>query len=232
MEKQTICLNGRLREGDLVVAAPNGDYSCLIGRVKGIYYVGTPEHDEMTDNPTDDVLVDFSNDYSDNRITEIVEHFRELYEDDEKVFDDLPIDSVVMAPSDLIRIDMEKVGRDYYNSLLEAEARTSEWCFTELLNYTHSQPKRTVYEVTISCCVEGENRNESMEFNTECSAYECASEWFFEMMDKIGGWPAHNGTVSRNNGLLCASGKFTGEGDSDFYNIRMERHRWIKIEEL
>jgi len=230
MEKQTTCLNGKLKEGDLVVSAPGGDYSCLIGRVKGIYYVGTPEHDNMTGNPTDDVLVDFNNDYGEKRIAEIVEQFRDLYDDDEKTYDDITIDEVVMAPSELIRIDLDKVGQDYCNSLMEAEARTAEWCFIELLNYTHSQPKGTVYEVTLLSCVDGDNQSESMEFNTECSAYECASEWFSEMWDKIGRWPAHSGTVRRNDGLLCASGEFTGESQSDFYNIRMNRHRWIKIE--
>jgi len=33
MCKQTICLYGRLKEGDLVVAAPFSDYSCLIAAI-------------------------------------------------------------------------------------------------------------------------------------------------------------------------------------------------------
>jgi len=228
MEKTTICLNGKLKEGDIVVVAPCSDYSALIGCVKGIYYVGTEEHYKMTDNATDSVMVDFYNDYSDKRIAEIEEQFRDLYDDDEKSYDELPIDETIMAPSELLRIDLDKIGEDYYKSLLNSEARTAEWCFNELLNYTHSQPKGTVYEVTISCCVDGENTSESQEFNTKCAAYEYACGWYAEMMEKFG--LAYNGKAERNEGYFRACGTFESVDIPDYYSIQMDRHRWIKVE--
>ena len=231
MEKQTICLNGKLREGDLVVAAPSSDYNALIGRVTGIYYVGTPEHDEMTENATDDVLVDFSNDYTDRRISEIEEQFRDLYEDEEKTFDELPIDSVVMAPSELLRIDVEKVGNKYFESLLSSEARASEWCFSELLNFTNSQPKGTVYEVSVSYRLNGEEFYKEFEFNSECSAYESACEEYVGVLEKFDGIPG----AYRSAGEFCDSLFFTGGIKSDAevkdcFAVRLSRHRWVKIE--
>jgi hypothetical protein len=230
MDKQTICLNGRLKEGDLVVAAPGGDYGCLIGLVKGIYYVGTPEHDAMTENPTDDVLVDFSNDYGDKRIEEIVEQFRDLYDDDEKTYDDIAIDEVVMSPDELLRIDMEKVGEKYYNSLLDSEARTAEWCFNELRNFINRQPKGTVYEVVVSFRLNDEDIQLEYEFNTECSAYECACRQYVNMLEKFGGQQgSYNYAGERGDSLFFAGGIRSDVDPKDCYSVRLNKYRWMKI---
>lgn len=229
MDKQTICINGKLKESDLVVAAPNSDYSTLIGRVKGIYYVGTPEHDEMTDNPTDDVLVDFSNDYSDQRIKEIEEQFRDLYDDDTKIFDELAIDEVVMSPSELLRIDIQKVSEKYYAYLLGSEARTAEWCFNERMNFTNSRPKGMVYEVVASYRFKGEEGYREFEFNTECSAYECACEQYVEMLEKFDGQPdSYRYAGERCDSLFFAGGIHSDSDVKDCYSVRINCYRWIK----
>ena len=229
MEKQTICLNGRLREGDLVVAAPGGDYGGLIGRVKGIYYVGTPEHDEMTENPTDDVLVDFYNDYSDRRIKEIEEQFRDLYDDDTKTYDEIAIDEVVMAPSELLRIDMQKVCEKYYSYLLGSEARTAEWCFNELRNFTNSQPKGMIYEVVASYRFKGEEGYQEFEFNSECSSYECACEQYVEMLEKFDGQPdSYRYAGERGDSLFFAGGIHSDSDQKDCYYVRLNKYRWMK----
>ena len=229
MEKQTICLNGRLKEGDLVVAAPNGDYSCLIGCVKGICYVGTPEHDEMTDNPTDDVLVDFSNDYSDKRLVAIVEQFRCLYEDDEKTLEDIGFDSIVMSPSELLKIDIEKVGEKYYSALLDSEIQTAEWCFIEFQNFIASRPRAMVYEVVTSYRLEGEEVCEKLEFNTECSAYEYACEQYVQMLEKFDGLPnSYRCAGETGDSLFFAGGIKTDDNNKDCYSVRLNKYRWIK----
>ena len=224
MDKTTICLNGTIRVGDIVVVTPNDDYCALIGCVTGIYYAGTPEHDEMTNNATDNVLVDFSNDYSDQRIAVIETQFRDLYDDDEKAFDELPIDSVVMAPCALLKIDPDKVGKDYFNALLDSEARTAEWCFNELLNFINSQPKKTTYEVAVSYRFKGETFNQETDFNTECAAYDFVCRKYVEMIEKFSELPnAYNSTVEREKSFFFAGGAQTGNDQSDCYAVRMNR---------
>jgi len=230
MGKTTICLNGRLIEGDLVVAAPSSDYSCLIGRVKGIYYVGTPEHDEMTGNPTDDILVDFNNDYGSQRLKEIEEKFRDLYEDDTKTLNDISIDEVVMGPSELLRIDTEKVGEKYYASLLDSEARTAEWCFNELLNFTNSRPKGTVYTVNIEVLEDDLILKEEVEFNSECSAYEYACERYAKLRETFkysteDGW---EDMTDRSRGFFACSRKPNSPKKS--FTVQVQTCRWIKAD--
>ena len=229
MEKTTICLNGKLKEGDLVVAAPGGDYGCLIGRVKSICYLGTLEHDEMTDNHTDDILVDFINDYSDQRIKEIEEQFRDLYDDDTKTFEELAIDEVIMAPNELMRIDIQKVSEKYYSYLLGSETRTAEWCFNELRNFINSQPKGMVYEVISSFRYKGEEGYQEFVFNTECSAYECACEQFVEMLEKFDGKQgSYRHAEERGDSLIYTGGIRSDNDEKDCYSIRMNRYQLVK----
>lgn len=104
MDSTTICLNGELKPGDLVLSAPDEDYACLVGTVLAINKVGTPEHDAETENMTDDIHVDFMNsDYSEERIREIEEMFSDLYGIPKK-FEECPIDDTIMSPDALIRI--------------------------------------------------------------------------------------------------------------------------------
>ncbi len=104
MDSTTICLNGELKPGDLVLSTPDEDYACLVGTVLAINKVGTPEHDAETENTTDDIHVDFMNsDYSEERIREIEEMFSDLY-GTPKTFEECPIDDTIMSPDALIRI--------------------------------------------------------------------------------------------------------------------------------
>jgi len=101
LSKITRCLNGDLKVGDLVLSVPDNEYSCLVGVVTEINLRGTPE--QVTDNESDDVHVNFMQDYSEKRIAEIEELFSGAYGDD-RPFDELPLDEVIMAPDGLIRI--------------------------------------------------------------------------------------------------------------------------------
>ena len=104
MESTSICMNGELKPGDLVLSSPDEDYACLVGTVLSINKPGTPEHDAETENTTDAIHVDFMNsDYSENRIHEIEEMFGDLYGTPRK-FEDCPIDDTIMSPDTLVRI--------------------------------------------------------------------------------------------------------------------------------
>jgi hypothetical protein len=95
-------LHRPLAVGDWVIVGDGEEYAGLTGQVKEIIPLGSPEHD--TGNPTDDIVVDLSlTDYSDNMKAEITALMRTLgYETDS--YGDVSIDSVIIAPDDLIRI--------------------------------------------------------------------------------------------------------------------------------
>jgi len=94
----TVCVNGELKPGDLVLSTPDEDYACLVGTVLSINKLGTPEHAAETENDADAVHVNFMDaDYSERRITEIEEMFSELY-GMPKPFGECPIDDTIMVP--------------------------------------------------------------------------------------------------------------------------------------
>lgn len=142
----TKCINGTIAVGDMVVSTPDDEYGCLVGRVKEIALVGTPEHD-ATENDTDDVYVDFSQvDYSDKRIKEIEELFSEIY-DEPRSIEECAIDEVVMDPDCLIRItDMDGAG---LNNLLESGYNAACYCYGVLSSLT-AQPDNSASEDTPS----------------------------------------------------------------------------------
>lgn len=118
-----------LKPGDLVVSTPSDDYVGLVGIVLQIAPLGSEEHD--TDNETDDVYVDFENDYTDFRIAEIENVFSELY-CMKKEYDDLPLGEVIMDPMCLIRItDLSETA---IKRLLESEANAIYYCYNVLWN--------------------------------------------------------------------------------------------------
>ena len=95
-------VNGEIRPGDLVISVPADEYSCLIGTVTEIRPLDSPDRD--TENETDDVYVNFADsEYSNERRAEIEADFSDLYEK-HRPFDELPLDSVIMNPANLIRI--------------------------------------------------------------------------------------------------------------------------------
>lgn len=121
-----ICLNGKLRVGDLVLSTPDDDYACLVGTVLAINLLGTPEHGAETDNDADDGHVDFRNTaYSWRRRVEIAKRFSELY-GEKKDFQDCPIDDAIMAPKCLIRIT--GIDDDTLMKLLACERNAEMYC--------------------------------------------------------------------------------------------------------
>ena len=121
----TKCINGELRAGDTVVSV-EGDYAYLVGFVLRINLVGSPEHNEETENETDDVHVEFVGaNYSKQRIHEIEKAISALY-DEEKTFDDCGLDDVIMPPYALIRADV--FTDDEMQSILECKEKAATIC--------------------------------------------------------------------------------------------------------
>lgn len=98
-----------LAVGDYIIVGRGGEYSGLVGRVKEIIRLGSPEHD--TGNPTDDIVADLSAaPYSDRKKTEIVALAKKLGCEAE-TFEDVPLDSVILAPDEIIRITAQEYER-------------------------------------------------------------------------------------------------------------------------
>jgi hypothetical protein len=95
-------INGELYVGDYVIVVPNDDYGYLVGQVKAIGKLGTPEHD--TENSGDDIHVDFTVfSYPPWQQNDFAEHFNEIFDYDEyKNFTELTLDDVIIAPDAII----------------------------------------------------------------------------------------------------------------------------------
>lgn len=185
MNNMTICLNGVLKVGDTVLSTPISDYPCLVGVVTAINAVGSEEHDSETENQTDDVHVDFDNHYTENRQAEILEVFRDLYDDYTKSYDDINWE-VIMAPGELIRLDVSEKGNPvFYNNILNKESAASLCAFIELYK-TCCKPREDVaYSV-----VREERDGENITTQTDCfpalhTAWETACECYSELREKF-----------------------------------------------
>ncbi|GHV11698.1 hypothetical protein FACS1894219_03270 [Clostridia bacterium] len=125
-EKTTKAITGQIDVGDRVIPVTEKAYSGLIGHVMQIDKTGTDAHD--TDNPGDDVHVDFTCvNYKPNEISAIEANFAELY-GERKSFYELPLDDVIMAPEMLVSLtgsDIE-VTDGLTESLIEAMEYASE----------------------------------------------------------------------------------------------------------
>jgi len=121
----TICVNGELKPGDLVLSTPD-DYACLVGTVLSILKLGTPEHAAETENDTDTIHVNFMDaDYSERRIAEIEEMFSDLY-GQPMPFGECPIDDTIMSPDALIRIT--GIGDDTFRAILDSHEAAEALC--------------------------------------------------------------------------------------------------------
>ena len=130
----TKCVNGGLQTGDLVISTPDDEYSCLIGQVTKINLLGSLEHNEETENETDDVHVNFLEfDYSKNRIMEIEKEFCGLYSE-KKDFDDCGLDDIIMAPCCLIKIT--GIEKNELNYLLQSGYNAAFYCYGILSGLT------------------------------------------------------------------------------------------------
>jgi len=110
-------LHRPLAVGDWVIVGQGEEYAGLSGVITDVRRLGSPEHD--TGNPTDDIVVDLSRiSYSENMESEIVALMKKLgYEVDS--YDDVSIDSVILAPEDLIQVS-EKELEQYQSELTES----------------------------------------------------------------------------------------------------------------
>ena len=126
---QTFCLNGKLKIGDLVLSVSSSDYPCMVGTVIQICPKGTPEHD--SGNSTDDVFVNFEEAYSAQRIKKLEKHFAKLY-GIAKLFSEIPMDSVIMCPDELLRIT--GIEDEIYKKILCFESDAQKFA-SNLLEY-------------------------------------------------------------------------------------------------
>lgn len=124
MNETSKCVNGLLQVGDMVLSTPDDEYACLVGVVTHILKMGDPEHE--TENESDEVYVNFENNYSDYRIKELEEMFSELYEE-EMLCEDLPLDEIIVKPEYLLRIT--GIRQDLLSYILDREANAASYCY-------------------------------------------------------------------------------------------------------
>ncbi|GHU87213.1 hypothetical protein FACS1894202_01050 [Clostridia bacterium] len=99
-------INGAVDVGNWVIPVTEKAYSGLIGQIIAVDKTGTDAHD--TDNPGDDIHVDFTRTvYSESELSAIEANFAELY-GERKPFYKLPLDDVIMASEMLVSL----IGRD------------------------------------------------------------------------------------------------------------------------
>lgn len=127
----TKCINGELQIGDTVVSLPCEEYGGLIGIVTDIKLLGSPDRD--TENETDDVYVDFENEYSSYRVEEILNDLQEHYDGPEKECADCALDMVIMPLDVLLKIDWAKINEQEYRNMLLLEKHVANWCIKTLL---------------------------------------------------------------------------------------------------
>lgn len=219
IESKTICLNGALKVGDTVLSTPISEYSCLVGVVTDIHPLGSKKHDEETENYTDDVWVDFSNNYSNQRQAEILDCFQRLYEDPKKTFDDICWE-VIMAPCELIRLDQEIIKSDYLqNSLLNAEATASAYAFAKCLEVC-SKPIKNAYSVTRIVCKGGELSQETEYYPAVHTAWDIACDYYAELRSRY-----RYSTADWKDTSIREKGVFTGHNSiGDYFKIYIQEH--------
>jgi hypothetical protein len=124
----TNVINGELRAGDVVVSFNAGEYSYLAGIVRDIVKHGTPEH--TTGNAGDDVYVDFSVlEYTPRKVSEIEDAFRDAY-DEERDFDDCPLDEIIMHPDMLLRANnADLINRSEMDNILNSDEGAMAYCY-------------------------------------------------------------------------------------------------------
>jgi len=134
-ESVSVCVNGEIKPGDLVLSSPDNDYAGLVGTVIYIEKAGTPEHG--TENPGDDIHVNFTEaEYSQSRFIEIDRMLGDLYGRPTRpgIWPPIDVDDAIMAPDMLIRItgieqdklteilDSGAAASTFFNSVAESQA--------------------------------------------------------------------------------------------------------------
>jgi len=125
----TICINGDLQVGDVVLSTPADDYACMVGTVLAINKLGSRAHDEETDNPTDDVHVNFmAFEYSEQRFLEITQMLGDLYGRPTMpgTLPPVDVDDVIMSPDVLIRIT--GIPEHELSRILDSYQNAADYC--------------------------------------------------------------------------------------------------------
>lgn len=216
---KTICLNGLLKVGDLVMSTPTSDYPCLVGVVTKINPVGSSEHDEETENHTDDVWVNFDNDYSEARQAEILEAIRDLYDDDAKPYDDICWD-IIMPPGELIRVDETATGNPaFFNNILDKESVASMYAFIELYRVA-AQPSEVTYSVTRYEQTGGKVSRKVEHYPMLHTAWEVACDYYAELREQY-----RDSTVGWRDVSSREDGIFIGQADDgDYFKVYIQEH--------
>jgi hypothetical protein len=125
-------LHRPLAVGDWVIVGQGEEYASLVGQVTEIDILGSEDHD--TGNPTDDVHVNLTLvEYSEMEMGEIYDTARQLGYDVDSL-DEVPLDDVILAPQDLIRITPQEL--DEFRGKLSENMESAE-LVGEMLSIQH-----------------------------------------------------------------------------------------------
>lgn len=217
---KTICINGILQVGDWVLSEPTSFYPGLVGIVTSINPVGSSVHVEETENPTDDVWVDFNNDYSNKRMKEILANIRALYEDESKTADDIMWD-VIMSPSELIKLNGEFIkNSDYMDGMLNSGMAAATRAYYELLQ-VHTWPQQKLYSVYCTTQKNGETGQIIDEGLVLCKAWESACTFYAEFRERY-----RNGSDGWTDTSRREEGIFSGtDGAGNTFKVQVVEHQ-------
>lgn len=128
-----------------VLSSPTSDYPLLVGIIFDIKEPDDP--DRETENEDTDIYVNFSDvmeieRYSESRICDLNEHFRQLYQDPEKTYEDVPLDYIILSPDELITIT-----RDEYEKHLPAITNDKQKA-AELYNKWENEQAKEIVKFT------------------------------------------------------------------------------------
>jgi|GEM_PF-3471603 len=138
---KTMCINGWLRVGDLVLSTIDDcGLPCLPGVVTAIDLLGSPEHE--TNNSADDVHVDFTGDYGERRKREIAEVYTSLYGYD-RPYEEVSHDDLIMDPACLINIT--GIDDDKLHWIMESEENAIRYAY-RVVRAMSAQRENDVYE--------------------------------------------------------------------------------------
>ena len=107
MGPTTVCINGIIKRDDYVLSTIDSEYPCLVGLVTKIIPVWSPDHD--IESAQDDVVVDFRQDYSDDRVKQIEEAFSALTGEPMAIHG-CGLEQLVLSPDCLVRISGADMG--------------------------------------------------------------------------------------------------------------------------
>ncbi|GHU95250.1 hypothetical protein FACS1894208_07760 [Clostridia bacterium] len=180
--RPVMAINGEVDVGNWVIAVTETAYSGLIGQVIAVDKIGTDEHE--TDNPGDDVHVDFTRvDYQPDEILAIEANFAKLY-GEHKPFAELPLDDVIISPEMLVSL----TGRDIEptNELTESYGDVREYANARLNMHFDNREEELIerfeqnyaeYQQTLQSFGANELIDMAAKIHAMSDAYSYATAW-------------------------------------------------------